>query len=98
MIRTVFIFIFLFSCSSESADRFVSLHGKRQHVLELGSRGPVVVFVAGLGDDLAVYTRVQSEVADFAHTISYDRPGIGKSELTTPDRTLDQVVEELHEI
>lgn len=74
------------------------IDGKHQHILEWGSHGPVVVFVAGLGDDLTVYTQVQSRVAEFAHTISYDRPGIGKSELTTPDRTLDKVVEELHEI
>jgi len=86
------VMLFTLSCNEKPADRFVSIDGKSQHILELGSGEPVVVFVAGFGNDLSVYNRVQPEVSMITRTISYDRAGIGKSELSDSARTLERIV------
>lgn len=80
------------------ADRFVRIDGKDQHILDLGSGEPVVVFVSGFGSELGVWSAVQDSVSKFSRTISYDRAGIGKSELTVRDRSLEVLVDELNSI
>lgn len=88
------------SCCSgnKQADRYVEINGSPQHILDLGSGEPVVVFVPGFGSDITAYTAVQNEVSKVTRTISYDRAGIGKSALTVKNRSLDTLIHELNTI
>ena len=84
--------------AKKEADRYVEIDGSPQHILDLGSGGPVVVFVPGFGSDLKAYSRVQRAVSKLTRTISYDRAGIGKSALTVKNRSLDTLIYELNTI
>jgi pimeloyl-ACP methyl ester carboxylesterase len=86
------------SCNKRPSDRFIKIDGKDQHILDLGSGEPVVVFVSGFGSHLTSYDRVQRAVSGFTRTISYDRAGVGKSQLTVANRSLDTMVDELNRI
>jgi pimeloyl-ACP methyl ester carboxylesterase len=92
------IFICLTCCAGKQPDRFVVIDGRPQHILDLGSGEPVVVFISGFGNDLTSYDRVQRAVSSVTRTISYDRAGVGKSQLTVPDGSLDIMVDELDRI
>lgn len=88
-----------FGCTSrKESSRFVYINGKAQHILDIGSGRPAVVFVTGFGDDLKAYASIQKELATITRTISYDRAGLGKSELTGKNRSLDTLVSELNKI
>lgn len=95
-----FLIIFLAKgCTSKKeSNRFVHINGKDQHILDIGSGQPVVVFVTGFGDDLNSYDSIQKALSKITRTISYDRAGLGKSELTVRNRSLDTLVFELNQI
>lgn len=86
------------ACNQRSSDRFVDINGQRQHILDIGDGSPVVIFITGAGTDLKNFGQVQSEIAAFTRTLSYDRAGIGLSEELSTERTVDQFAQELHEI
>jgi pimeloyl-ACP methyl ester carboxylesterase len=46
---------------------------------KLGRRGPVIVFEAGLGQDMSCWDGVVRPLATHARLVLYDRPGIGRS-------------------
>ena len=52
-----------------------------------GSPAPTVVFESGMATPLEMWDRVQRAVAEVAPTISYDRPGIGRSDAIARPRT-----------
>jgi len=85
------------SCKDKSSDRFVEIQGHPQHILDMGKGKPVAVFVAGLGDDLTTFAKIQSEISKITRTLSYDRAGLGKSEKLNNVRTVDNMAIELHE-
>lgn len=86
------------ACGQQPEDRFTGVRGKRQHLLDVGSGKPVVVFVSGFGDRVSSWMTVQRKVAELTRTISYDRAGLGESEMLSTDRSLDTLVSELNEI
>ncbi|WP_164674816.1 alpha/beta fold hydrolase [Flagellimonas maritima] len=90
----------LYSCNgiSQPNYHFVDIKGKKQHVLTLGKGEPVVVFISGGGSDLEDFEPVQKEISKITKTISYDKLGIGKSELADSPRTLENVSMELREL
>jgi pimeloyl-ACP methyl ester carboxylesterase len=90
--------IFILGCEEKPGDRFVTINGKKQHILDLGTGSPAVIFVSGFGDDLSVYRRVQGEIAKTSRTLSYDRSGLGKSEILDTVRSLDLLTQELSQI
>ncbi|MGB5820997.1 MAG: alpha/beta hydrolase [Saonia sp.] len=99
IIRLLFLtLIFFSSCKSEPNYHFVEIQGKRQHVLTWGKGEPVVVFLNGGGSDLKDFEPVQKEISKITKTISYDKLGIGKSELGDARRTLENVAYELKEL
>ena len=57
---------------------------------------PTVVMDAGLGGTVLDWQLVQPEVSKFARVCTYDRAGMGWSELGAKPRTSQQIVEELH--
>lgn len=87
----------LAACTNKS-DRFVEIDGHRQHILDKGEGSPVVIFITGAGADLKDFDVVQSEIADYTRTLSYDRAGIGLSEELDNERTVDHLASELHQI
>lgn len=78
--------------------RLVDVGGYRLHLLEQGEGGPTVVFDAGAGAAGLAWAPLQREVARFAHTVSYDRAGLGWSEPGRRPRRNAVMVEELHEL
>lgn len=60
-------------------------------------KGPgVVVFQSGLGDGLAVWQAVQSATDAMATTLSYSRPGYGRSTAADGERSPCRAAEEEH--
>jgi pimeloyl-ACP methyl ester carboxylesterase len=82
-----------------SLDRQVIVAGRSVHIREAGSGHFLVVFEAGMGENLTTWDKVQPEVARFARTLSYDRAGLGKSAQSqvTP-RDARQLALELHDL
>jgi len=78
------------------AIRKVAAGGHALSLLVGGEGTPTIVFEAGFGAGLASWTTVQSNIARFARTVSYDRAGIGQSEAGPKPRAAKQIAEELH--
>src|SRR2546428_13430360 len=79
--------------------QLVDLGGWRLHLNctgQVGASQPTVILEAGAGGFSVDWSLVQPEVARFARVCSYDRAGLGWSELGPRPRTLRQVVWELH--
>ncbi len=74
----------------------VDVGGHSLNLLTGGQGSPAVVFEGGFGAGIASWSTVQKEVAAFARTVSYDRAGLGQSELGPKPRTAKQVATELH--
>lgn len=86
------------SCNSEPDYHYTLVNGKKQYVLTWGKGEPVVVFINGGGSGLEDFKIVQEEIAKTSKTLSYDKAGIGKSELADSPRTLENVYDELKEL
>ncbi|MEM9001167.1 MAG: alpha/beta hydrolase [Bacteroidota bacterium] len=92
------VFLIFSSCSNEPHYHFVKIRGKQQHVLTWGKGEPVVVFLSGGGSGLKDFKPVQQVICKTTKTISYDKFGLGKSELIDTPRTLENITEELQEL
>lgn len=66
------------------------------NVAQAGSGEPVVVFVAGLGEDLFTWHNVQPQIAQFTRTFAYDRAGLGKSDPSPGNKSVGHMTSELH--
>lgn len=79
--------------------QLVDLGGWRIHLNCTGKASasqPTVIFEAGAGGFSVDWSLVQPKVARFARVCSYDRSGMGWSDLGPHPRTLHQIVWELH--
>jgi pimeloyl-ACP methyl ester carboxylesterase len=74
----------------------VDVGGHSLNLLIGGQGSPAVVFEGGFGAGIASWSTVQKEVAAFARTVSYDRAGLGQSELGPKPRSAKQITTELH--
>lgn len=90
--------IFLSSCKNDKNDHFIEIQGKKQHVLTWGKGEPIVIFLNGGGSDLKDFEIVQKVISEITKTFSYDKPGLGGSELIDSPRTLENVVSDLNEL
>jgi pimeloyl-ACP methyl ester carboxylesterase len=68
------------------------------HVRQAGSRGPVVVFEAGLAATCLSWRLVETELLTRARTCSYDRAGLGWSAPGRGDRSLRALTDDLHRL
>ncbi len=68
------------------------------HINCLGEGSPTVVFDNGLGFGSFGWNNVPQEVSNFARVCTFDRAGIGWSELSPHPRTLGQINKELHDL
>lgn len=77
---------------------FVYLHGKKQYVLDEGKGEPTVVFLTGKGRPQTDFKKVYNKLKKTNHIFSYDRAGLGKSEIFRGERRVDTMAWELHEV
>jgi len=75
--------------------RLVDVGGHRLHIDCIGQGSPTVIFDAGLGDSSVTWDLVQPDVAKFTRACTYDRAGLGWSELADGPRTSEKIVAEL---
>lgn len=75
---------------------FVYLRGKKQYVLIEGKGEPTIVFLTGKGRAQTDFKKVYNKLKEANQIFSYDRSGIGQSELIRNDRTIDTMAFELH--
>ncbi|MDA2932882.1 alpha/beta hydrolase [Acidobacteria bacterium AH-259-D05] len=76
----------------------IKINHHRLHVHRQGEGTPTVVFDSALGGSSLSWDLVQSDVAQFTATLSYDRAGFGWSEPGPLPRSVEQIVKELHEL
>jgi pimeloyl-ACP methyl ester carboxylesterase len=77
--------------------RLVDVGGHRLHVLESGhGSGPTILLEAGLMSTVLSWTDLQRELSKSFRVVSYDRAGLGWSDLGPMPRNADRIVDELH--
>jgi pimeloyl-ACP methyl ester carboxylesterase len=68
------------------------------HVRQMGSGGPVIVLEAGIAASSLNWSILQPQLAEFAATYSYDRPGFGWSAQRRRKCTLQEKSDDLHAV
>ena len=76
--------------------RLVDLGTHRLHVLESGAGSPAIVLEAGLMSTVLSWNELHHELARAYRVVTYDRAGLGWSDLGPMPRTADRIVDELH--
>ena len=76
--------------------RLVDLGTHRLHLLEAGQGSPTILLEAGLMSTVLSWSDLQRSLAGSFRVVSYDRAGLGWSELGPMPRTADRIVKELH--
>jgi len=84
--------------AADAPGRFIDVGTHRLHVCCAGEGTPTVVFDSALAGSVLSWVFVQTEVAAFARTCSYDRAGMGWSDAGPMPRTLGRIVDELHRL
>jgi pimeloyl-ACP methyl ester carboxylesterase len=57
----------------------IPVDGQNLYVEVIGKTGPVIVFEAGLGNDISTWRLVAPAVSRFARVVLYNRAGLGRS-------------------
>ena len=76
--------------------KLIDLGTHRLHAVEKGHGTPTVILEAGLMSTVLSWSEIQSTLAQSYRVVSYDRAGLGWSDLGPMPRTADRMVEELH--
>jgi pimeloyl-ACP methyl ester carboxylesterase len=76
--------------------RMIDLGTHRLHLYETGSDGPTILLESGLMSTVLSWTELQQELSKSYRVVSYDRAGLGWSELGPMPRTAERIVDELH--
>jgi pimeloyl-ACP methyl ester carboxylesterase len=75
--------------------RLVDIGGHRLHLLESGQGDLTIVLEAGLMSTMLSWSDLQPKLAQSYRVVSYDRAGLGWSDLGPMPRTSDRIAEEL---
>ncbi|HEY6928015.1 MAG TPA: alpha/beta hydrolase [Steroidobacteraceae bacterium] len=79
--------------------RFVDIGGRRLHLFVEGNApGPTVVIEQGIGSPSVVWWPIQASIAKFARVCTYDRAGFLWSDPVEKDRSLDDMIADLHAV
>lgn len=78
--------------------RLIDVAGRKLHLYELGEGTPTVILESGISASSLNWRRVQTEVAKFARVCSYDRSGLGWSELSKESCTPSSLATKLHSL
>ena len=73
-----------------------TVDGRKMHTDCTGSGSPTIILDAGLGNDAAIWAKVQPGLAKSTRVCSYDRAGYGLSEARPGPRDADHIAAELH--
>lgn len=76
--------------------RMIDLGTHRLHLNETGSAHSAIVLESGLMSTVLSWTELQRELSKSFRVVSYDRAGLGWSELGPMPRTADRIADELH--
>ena len=76
--------------------RLIDIGTHRLHLLEKGQGSPTIVLEAGLMSTMLSWSEIQRALAQSYRVVSYDRAGLGWSDLGPMPRTAERMVEELH--
>lgn len=76
--------------------RRMDIGGRRLHVVESGAGSPAVILESGIAASSLNWTALQRELAKFTRVCSYDRAGLGWSDLAATPREIPALVQELH--
>jgi pimeloyl-ACP methyl ester carboxylesterase len=76
--------------------RMVDLATHRLHILEKGSGSRTILLEAGLMSTVLSWAVLQEKLSRSYRVVSYDRAGLGWSDLGPMPRTADRIVDELH--
>ena len=68
------------------------------HVRQMGSGNPAIVLEAGIAASSLNWSILQPQLAEFAATYSYDRPGFGWSAPSGRECTLQEMSDDLHAV
>ena len=86
------------SAANPAPGQLVDIGGYRLHIWCTGIGSPAVILDTGLGGSLLDWGFVQPEAAKFSRVCSYDRAGMGFSDLGPSPRTSRRIAAELHEL
>jgi predicted alpha/beta hydrolase family esterase len=84
-----------------SSGKKVDMGGWALYIQCKGSGSPTVVLDAGLDDGHVIWERIEPALARQTRTCSYDRSGVGDSDIRPSEPAVvpaEQVVDELHEL
>ena len=76
--------------------RLIDLGAHHLHMLEAGQGSPTIVLEAGLMSTMLSWSAIQLTLAQSYRVVSYDRAGLGWSDLGPMPRTAERIVKELH--
>jgi len=76
--------------------KLVNIGTHRLHLLENGHGSPTIILEAGLMSSVLSWSEIQRTLAQSYRVVSYDRAGLGWSDLGPMPRTAERMVEELH--
>jgi pimeloyl-ACP methyl ester carboxylesterase len=86
------------SAANPAPGQLIDIGGYHLHAWCTGEGSPAVILDTGLGGSLLDWGSVQREVAKFSRVCSYDRAGMGFSDLGPSPRTSRRIAAELHEL
>lgn len=76
--------------------RMIDLGSHKLHIYEAGREGPTILLESGLMSTILSWTELQRELSKSFRVVSYDRAGLGWSEVGPMPRTAERIVDELH--
>jgi pimeloyl-ACP methyl ester carboxylesterase len=78
--------------------KFVDLGTHRLHLLEEGRGSPTIILEAGLMSTNLSWTDIRHKLGESYRVVTYDRAGLGWSDIGPMPRTAERIVEELHSL
>jgi pimeloyl-ACP methyl ester carboxylesterase len=78
--------------------KFVDMGTHRLHLLEEGRGSPTIILEAGLMSTNLSWTDIRRKLAESYRVVTYDRAGLGWSDIGPMPRTAERIVEELHSL
>ncbi|HTV84332.1 MAG TPA: alpha/beta hydrolase [Dyella sp.] len=76
--------------------RMYEVDGHAMHMYCTGTGSPTLVLDAGLGDDWTVWSKVQPELSKTTRVCSFDRSGLGSSDLLPGAHDANTLADQLH--
>ena len=76
--------------------RMVDIGGYHLHLHCLGKGHPTVIMDSGLNEFSVQWYKIQKPLSENTRACTYDRAGLGWSEVSSNNRTSSSIVDELH--